>query len=209
MPKELFPILDKPLIHYAVDVAIAAGIDKLIFVTGRNKRAIEDHFGANNELESILRGKGQDAEADMVLIDVDSETGKSHLSVMEVHGSDISNHGVVVPSILGVGFAGLVEKLDATKAPSNIAFIGRYILGPDIFETLCEPTPGKNDEIQLAEAINIHAKRGLVETVCLNERRFDCRSVAGLIQAKQHEYEKRLSVRNFSTCTQYFLIDEF
>lgn len=66
MPKELLPIVDKPLIQYAVEEAIAAGIDTLIFVTGRNKRAIEDHFDANKELETILRNKGKDAQADMV-----------------------------------------------------------------------------------------------------------------------------------------------
>ena len=63
MPKELLPIVDKPLIQYAAEEAIAAGIDTLIFVTGRNKRAIEDHFDANNELETMLRAKGKDAQA--------------------------------------------------------------------------------------------------------------------------------------------------
>ena len=66
MPKELLPIVDKPLIHYAVDEAIAAGIDTLIFVTGRNKRAIEDHFDNNQELEMALRTKGKVEQADMV-----------------------------------------------------------------------------------------------------------------------------------------------
>ena len=66
MPKELLPIVDKPLIQYAVEEAISAGINTLIFVTGRNKRAIEDHFDANYELESVLRSKGKDAQADMV-----------------------------------------------------------------------------------------------------------------------------------------------
>ena len=66
MPKELLPIVDKPLIQYAAEEAIAAGIDTLIFVTGRNKRAIEDHFDANNELETMLRSKGKDAQANMV-----------------------------------------------------------------------------------------------------------------------------------------------
>ena len=61
MPKELLPIVDKPLIQYAVEEAILAGIDTLIFVTGRNKRAIEDHFDANNELENMLRAKGKNA----------------------------------------------------------------------------------------------------------------------------------------------------
>ena len=66
MPKELLPIIDKPLIQYAVEEAILAGIDTLIFVTGRNKRAIEDHFDNNQELEMALRAKGKNEQADMV-----------------------------------------------------------------------------------------------------------------------------------------------
>ena len=66
MPKELLPIVDKPLIQYAAEEAIAAGIDTLIFVTGRNKRAIEDHFDNNQELEIALRAKGKNDQADMI-----------------------------------------------------------------------------------------------------------------------------------------------
>ena len=66
MPKELLPVGDKPLIQYAVEEAIAAGIDTLIFVTGRHKRTIEDHFDRNPELELALRAKGKHEQADMV-----------------------------------------------------------------------------------------------------------------------------------------------
>ena len=66
MPKELLTIVDKPLIQYAAEEAVAAGIDTLIFVTGRNKRAVEDHFDNNQELESALRSKGHNLKADMV-----------------------------------------------------------------------------------------------------------------------------------------------
>ena len=66
MPKELLPIVDKPLIQYAAEEAISAGIDTLIFVTGRNKRAIEDHFDSNQELEAALRTAGKNDKADMV-----------------------------------------------------------------------------------------------------------------------------------------------
>lgn len=66
MPKELLPIVDKPLIQYAVEEAILAGIETLIFITGRNKRAIEDHFDANHELEFALRAKGKHDQAEMV-----------------------------------------------------------------------------------------------------------------------------------------------
>ncbi|MBV7486238.1 UTP--glucose-1-phosphate uridylyltransferase GalU [Bordetella sp. BOR01] len=54
MPKEMLPIVDKPLIQYAVEEAVAAGIVELVFVTGRNKRAIEDHFDSAPELEAGL-----------------------------------------------------------------------------------------------------------------------------------------------------------
>ena len=66
MPKELLPIIDKPLIQYAAEEAVAAGIDTLIFVTGRNKRAIEDHFDSNHELEAALQSKGKASQADMI-----------------------------------------------------------------------------------------------------------------------------------------------
>jgi len=60
MPKELLPIVDKPLIQYAIEEAIEAGIEEFIFVTGRNKTAIEDHFDHSVELESVLADKGKD-----------------------------------------------------------------------------------------------------------------------------------------------------
>lgn len=66
MPKELLPIIDKPIVQYAVEEAVAAGITDLIFVTGRPKRAIGDHFDANLELEFQLAQKGKLAERDMV-----------------------------------------------------------------------------------------------------------------------------------------------
>lgn len=66
MPKELLPIVDKPLIQYAVEEAILAGINTLIFVTGRNKRAIEDHFDSNFELEAALKRAGKDDEVNMI-----------------------------------------------------------------------------------------------------------------------------------------------
>ena len=66
MPKELLPVIDKPVIQYAVEEAVAAGIDTLIFVTGRNKRAVEDHFDANLELEAALLAKGKVAARDQI-----------------------------------------------------------------------------------------------------------------------------------------------
>lgn len=66
MPKELLPIIDKPIVQFAVEEAVAAGITELIFVTGRNKRAVGDHFDANLELENQLLAKGKKELRDMV-----------------------------------------------------------------------------------------------------------------------------------------------
>ncbi|MRR58437.1 MAG: UTP--glucose-1-phosphate uridylyltransferase GalU [Deltaproteobacteria bacterium] len=61
-PKEMLPLIDKPLVQYVVEEAVASGIEQILFVTGRGKRAIEDHFDIAYELEAILREKGK-AEA--------------------------------------------------------------------------------------------------------------------------------------------------
>jgi len=252
MPKELLPIVDKPLIQYAVEEAVAAGIDTLIFVTGRNKRAIEDHFDANKELEAMLRSNGKNAQADMIrniipegvecifvrqpeqlglghavlcaeravggypfavlladdfltdhmpgatsdLVAAFERTGKSQISVMEVEPADISKYGIVVTNAHRTGIEGLVEKPRQQEAPSNLASIGRYVLTPDIFLTLRGLSMGSGGEIQLADAINIHAQNGLVEMVRLNGLRFDCGSIDGFMQASIHEYKKRKTKYN-------------
>ncbi len=58
-PKEMLPIVDKPLIQYAVDEALSAGAETLVFITGSSKRAIEDHFDSNPELEAVLQAQGK------------------------------------------------------------------------------------------------------------------------------------------------------
>ncbi|HXH55363.1 MAG TPA: UTP--glucose-1-phosphate uridylyltransferase GalU [Gammaproteobacteria bacterium] len=65
-PKEMMPVVDKPLIQYAVEEAISAGIQELIFVTSSSKRAIEDHFDSNFELETKLRLDGKNELLDIV-----------------------------------------------------------------------------------------------------------------------------------------------
>ncbi|MDP2962009.1 MAG: sugar phosphate nucleotidyltransferase, partial [Sulfurimicrobium sp.] len=58
-PKEMLTVVDKPLIQYAVEEAIAAGITEMVFITGRHKRAIEDHFDKAFEMEAELEAKGK------------------------------------------------------------------------------------------------------------------------------------------------------
>jgi UTP--glucose-1-phosphate uridylyltransferase len=66
IPKEMLPIVDRPIIQYAVDEAVEAGCDTLIFVTGRSKRAVEDYFDRAPELEAELEAKGKFAELEIV-----------------------------------------------------------------------------------------------------------------------------------------------
>jgi UTP--glucose-1-phosphate uridylyltransferase len=65
-PKEMLPVVDKPLIQYAVEEALAAGATNLVFITGRHKRAIEDHFDSDAELEQLLEAKGKSDELEMI-----------------------------------------------------------------------------------------------------------------------------------------------
>lgn len=66
MPKEMLPIIDRPVIQLIVEEAVAAGVTEVIIVTGSTKRAIEDHFDRNNELEQELREKGKNDKADQI-----------------------------------------------------------------------------------------------------------------------------------------------
>lgn len=94
-PKEMLTVVDKPLIQYAVEEAIAAGITQLVFVTSSSKRAIEDHFDRNFELESTLQARGKDA------------------LLSEVRGilpKDVSCVYIRQPEALGLGHAVLCAK---------------------------------------------------------------------------------------------------
>src|ERR1035438_8281656 len=65
-PKEMLPVVDKPLIQYAVEEALSAGADTMVFITGSSKRAIEDHFDTNSELEAVLQSQGKQELLDTV-----------------------------------------------------------------------------------------------------------------------------------------------
>ena len=65
-PKEMLPLVDKPLIQYVVEEAVVSGIESVIIVTGRGKTAIEDHFDVSFELESLLRDRGKDQDLNQV-----------------------------------------------------------------------------------------------------------------------------------------------
>jgi UTP--glucose-1-phosphate uridylyltransferase len=86
LPKEMLPIVDKPLIEYAVEEARAAGIEEFVFVTGRGKTAIQNHFDSHFELEYALRDKGRDNELDSITAAMGSPGQFAYVRQMEPLG---------------------------------------------------------------------------------------------------------------------------
>jgi UTP--glucose-1-phosphate uridylyltransferase len=115
-PKEMLPIVDKPLIQYAVEEAYAAGIRHMIFVTGRNKRAIEDHFDTAYELEHELEaGQKQD------LLEL----------VRAMHPDDMNCSYVRQPRSLGLGHAVLCAQPLVNDEPFAVLLADDLMCGPD------------------------------------------------------------------------------
>ncbi|MFI6682305.1 UTP--glucose-1-phosphate uridylyltransferase GalU [Streptomyces sp. NPDC050485] len=227
-PKEMLPVVDKPAIQYVVEEAVAAGLSDVLMVTGRNKRALEDHFDRNHELESALTRKGDadrlakvressdlasvhyvrqgdpkglghavlcaaphvgdepfavllgddliDARDDLLsrMVEVQERQGGSVIALMEVDPEQIHLYGCAAVETTAesdvVRVTGLVEKPEASEAPSNLAIIGRYVLDPAVFDVLRTTAPGRGGEIQLTDALN---RLDTVHGVVFKGRRYD------------------------------------
>jgi UTP--glucose-1-phosphate uridylyltransferase len=114
-PKEMLPVVDKPLIQYAVEEAYAAGVRHMVFVTGRSKRAIEDHFDTAYELESELQAAGKQA-----LLDV----------VRAVAPDDMDCSYVRQPRSLGLGHAVLCAAHIVGEQPFAVLLADDLMVGP-------------------------------------------------------------------------------
>ena len=114
-PKEMLPVVDKPLIQYAVEEAYEAGIRHMIFVTGRNKRAIEDHFDTAYELETELESAGKQALLDMV---------------RSVQPADMLCSYVRQPRALGLGHAVLCAEHLVGHEPFAVLLADDLMTGP-------------------------------------------------------------------------------
>mgnify|MGYP000315163832 CR=1 FL=1 len=116
----------------------------------------------------------------------------SVVAVMEVPEDEIHKYGVIAGEEMKDGLyrvTDMVEKPAKGQAPSNLAIIGRYILTPDIFDILRDTPPGKNNEIQLTDALMKQAQDGCVIAYRFKGRRFDCGSVDGFVKATNYVYE--------------------
>jgi UTP--glucose-1-phosphate uridylyltransferase len=241
-PKEMLPIVDKPLIQYAAEEAVAAGCKELIFVIGRNKRAIPDHFDKAYELEVELQQRGKTKMLELVqnilpndvtcvyirqaealglghavwttkpligddpfaviladdlidgspnhclqqMVDIYNQHRTSVLAVEEVPADETDRYGIVKVADKTARQAKvetIVEKPHPSKAPSNLAVVGRYILTPRIFDLIEMNGRGAGGEIQLTDAIARLLEYETVLTHRFQGKRYDCGSKLGYLQA--------------------------
>jgi len=244
-PKEMLPIVDKPIIQYGVEEAIHSGIQNIIIVTGRGKSAIEDHFDVSFELENLLESRGKKELlaivrdiSDMIsvsyirqkealglghavlraselvgqepfavvladdliesevpclrqLLDVYGFFGAPVLAVMEVPAEAISAYGAIDAEPVAHNgtsdrvfrIRDLVEKPKASEAPSNLAIIGRYVVTPEIFDSLQAIDPGSGGEIQLTDALKHLLRNRPIYAYRFEGTRYDAGDKLGFLKA--------------------------
>ena len=261
-PKEMLPLVDKPVIQYVVEEAGDSGISNVVFVTGRGKQAIENHFDVSYELERILSEKGKHDELKQLalihelmqftyvrqgealglghaircarfvandepvavllgddvfsgdtpalgeLMKVYAETGMAVVGVQQVPREHVSRYGVVsTRRKAGASWQvdSIVEKPEISKAPSNYAVIGRYILTPEVFDILETLPPGHGGEFQLTDALAVLANRGRLMAVELRQRRFDTGNKLDYLKACM---EFGLQRPEFNSELQRFIIEK-
>ena len=244
-PKEMLPLVDKPLIQYGVEEAIQSGIQNIIIVTGRGKSAIEDHFDVSFELEQLLESRKKTetlkivrAISDMIdvayvrqkealglghavlrarelvgreplavvlsddvidapvpclrqLLNVYEYYGASVLALMEVPPDSISAYGVVEAEPVSLNgqtdrlfrIHSLVEKPKPSEAPSNLAIIGRYVLVPEIFDSIEAVGPGRGGEIQLTDGLKHLLNSRPIYGYRFEGKRYDAGDKLGFLKA--------------------------
>jgi UTP--glucose-1-phosphate uridylyltransferase len=240
MPKEMLPIIDKPVIQFVVEEAISAGIKDILIITGRGKRSIEDHFDRCPELEQALekRGKKKELEgiqrisemANIHYIRQKEPLGLGHailcakdhignepfvvmlgddfymskvphiqqlveayrrlespvLSVKEVPATEVMRYGIIDGKSIGektVLVKNIIEKPCPKDSPSNIAWMGRAILPPEIFGFLEKTPPGFGGEIQLTDAITMLCKAQKVYAFFYEGKRYDVGTIMEYLKA--------------------------
>src|SRR6185437_10164248 len=218
-PKEMLPLVDKPIIQYGVEEALAAGVDNIILVTGRGKNAIEDHFDVSVELETFLEARGKRSKLDEVrkisnlinfaYVRQGEPLGLGHavLVARELVGDEpfavilgddvISSYGVIdvePGAAFGDGIyqvRDLVEKPPRDEAPSDLAIIGRYVLTPDIFPALASTKSDRTGEIQLTNGLRELLKSRPIYACEVNGVRHDTGNKLGYLKATVYFAMKR------------------
>jgi UTP--glucose-1-phosphate uridylyltransferase len=229
-PKEMLPIIDTPTIQYVVQEAVDSGIEDILIISGKEKRAIEDHFDRNLELEAHLESKEKgnyyneirriadmanihfirqkeinglgdaiyyaryhtgnepfavllgDTIIDSVipvtqqLIDVYNQYKQTVIAVEVVPKDKVDRYGIVGGNKVSdniLDITELIEKPEVDKAPSNLAIAGRYILTPEIYKAIEQTPRGKNNEIQLTDALRLLLRREGIVSHTIEGKRYD------------------------------------
>jgi UTP--glucose-1-phosphate uridylyltransferase len=231
-PKEMIPVIDTPVIQRVVEEAVESGITDILMIIGKSKRAIEEHFDRNFELENQLEAKGKLEELETIrkitsmadihfvwqkemnglgdairyarhhvgrepfavllgdtiiqsengpltrqLKEVHNEHGESVIALEEVDRQLVSRYGVISGKATGKDgvykLDDLVEKPEVDKAPSNLVIASRYILHGDVFDYLENVKPGKNNEIQLTDALRMMLDKRAMYGLHFKGTRFD------------------------------------
>jgi UTP--glucose-1-phosphate uridylyltransferase len=239
-PKEMLPLVDKPLIQYSVEEAINSGIEQVIMVTARGKQAIEDYFDRYFELEHFLEQKGDterlrqtqelsnlvdisyirqkeqlglghailtaknivgrepfavilpddiidsDVPSLKRMLDIYEEYKASVIAVESVSDENTRKYGIIEPKHVSEGVyqvLSLVEKPEPAQAPSRLGIVGRYILTPQIFDALMVTPPGKGQEIQLTDSLQLLLKQQPLYAYELDGVRYDTGTPSGWLKA--------------------------
>jgi UTP--glucose-1-phosphate uridylyltransferase len=208
----MLPIVDTPVIQYVVEEAVTSGISDILMIIGKGKRAIEEHFDRNFELEAELSEKGKERELQAIrhiseladvhfvwqkelkglgdavycarhhvgdepfavllgdtlvesrapvtrqLVEAFARYREPIVALEAVDPKKVGRYGVIDGEEVEDGIYKVdefVEKPSVEEAPSNLAIAGRYVLTPDIFGYIEKTEPGKNDEIQLTDALRL------------------------------------------------------
>jgi UTP--glucose-1-phosphate uridylyltransferase len=166
MPKEMLPVVDRPLIQYAVDEAREAGIEQMIFVTGRGKSAIEDHFDISYELEATMAGRGKDlgiiadtryAPGEVIYVRQQEPIGLGHAIWCARHIVGDEPFAIFLPDELMVGTPGCMTQM--VEAYNRVG--GNIVCGYDVPESETHKygviTPGRADDA-LVEVLGLVEK---------------------------------------------------
>ncbi len=220
-PKEMLPILDKPVIHYVVEEAVNSGLDEILIIVGAGKDSIINYFDKHplddtmdsfglKELPNIyfVRQKEQRGLADaikcaqiftgsedfVVLLGdtiyrsnndrtVTSQVIKEYykvscpvIAVEKVPQEKVVDYGIIEGEMQNQGLLkirSVIEKPEISQAPSNFGITGIYVFQPEIYSYISELSPGKNNEMQLSDAINKMSKEREVFGYIINGKRYD------------------------------------
>jgi UTP--glucose-1-phosphate uridylyltransferase len=252
-PKEMLPIIDTPVIQYVVQEAVDSGIEDILIISGKGKRAIEDHFDRNFELEDQLSSREDEAmyhevrrlsemanihfirqkelnglgdaiyyarhhtgsepfalllgdtildsviPATQQLIDIYEQYRGTVLGVETVPKEKVSRYGILGGKMIServMEVHQFVEKPTLAEAPSNLAICGRYVLTPAIFAAIEKTARGKNNEIQLTDAIRLLNERESVHSYTIEGKRFDIGNKLDYIKTTVEYALKRKEFRN-------------